>query len=88
LLGRQASPQGLAGQQLPSAGYGLDKHHAIEPLGATGIPLQHPGLQRPIDRPAQHPVVVAQIVQPPAAGAARLAEITERPLARPGGLGG
>ena len=54
LLGREASTQGLPRQELVRAADALDEHHEIVPIASSGIALQQPGLQRPVDRPAQH----------------------------------
>jgi hypothetical protein len=55
------------------------------PVASPGIPLQQPRLQRPVDHAAQHHRVVAQVVQPAAAGARRQAEVTEHPAQRNAG---
>jgi hypothetical protein len=81
----RASAQWPAGQELKGVAHALDEHHAVGSLGSPRISLQPPRLQHPVDRPAQHHAVVAQVMQPPATGAARQAEFAKCPTQRDAG---
>jgi hypothetical protein len=81
-LGRYASSQRPAGQELVCTAHALDEHHAIVAIASSSIALQQPSTQRPVDHPAQHRPVVADVVQPARAGARSQTEISERPPQR------